>query len=78
MTNAQVVALAVRLFCIWLAIYVLRHAPALWYLNTNQMPDAGAAGAVIVVSIVMIVIAIALWFFPLAVARTLLPKATLD
>jgi hypothetical protein len=78
MTNAQVVALGVRLFCIWLALFIVRHAPALWSLNTQQFPDSGAAGAVIIVSVVLIVVTIALWFFPLAVARKLIPKATLD
>lgn len=78
MTNAQLVALGVRLFCIWLAVYLLRHAPALWALNTREMPDPGAAGAVIIVTIVLAAITVALWLFPLAVARKLLPKATLD
>ena len=78
MTNAQVVALGVRLFCIWLALYLLRHAPALWSLNTEQFPDSGAAAAVIIVTIVLVAATIGLWSFPLAVARKLIPKATLD
>jgi hypothetical protein len=78
MTNAQVVALGVRLFCIWLAVYLLRHAPALWALNTRELPDSGAAAAVIIVTSVFVAVTIALWLFPLAVARKLLPKATLD
>ncbi len=78
MTNAQVVALGIRLFCIWLALYLLRHAPALWSLNTEQFPDSSAAAAVIIVSIILVAVTIALWFFPLAVARKLIPQATLD
>jgi hypothetical protein len=78
MTNAQVVALGVRLFSIWLALYLIRHAPALWSANMEQFPESPAAGTVIAVSIVLIAVTIALWFFPLAVARKLIPKATLD
>jgi hypothetical protein len=78
MTNTQVVALGVRIFCIWLAVYVLRYAPAMWSLNTSVMPDREAAGAVIVVTAVLVALVIALWFFPLAIARKLLPQATLD
>ena len=78
MTNAQVVALGVRLFCIWLALFLVRHAPGLWSLNTQQFPDSRAAGAVIIVSVILIAVTIALWSFPLAVARKLIPKATLD
>ena len=78
MTNAQVVALGVRLFCIWLALYLVRHVPALWSLNARQFPDSGAAAAVVIVIIILIAVTIALWFFPLTVARNLIPKATLD
>ena len=78
MTNAQVVALGVRLFCIWLGLYLIRHAPALWSLNTQQFPDSGAAAAVGIVSIILIAVTVALWFFPLGVARKLISKATLD
>jgi len=79
MTNAQVVALGVRLFSIWLALYLIRYAPALWSANIEQFPESRAAGTVIiVVSIVLIAVTIALWLFPLAVARKLIPKATLD
>jgi hypothetical protein len=78
MTNTQVVALGIRLFCIWLAVYVLRYAPAIWSYNTSSVPDRGVAGTVIVVTAVLVAIVIALWLFPLAVARKLLPRATLD
>ncbi len=78
MTNAQVVALGVRLFCIWLAVYVLRYAPAFWAVNTSEMPGPKGASAVIVVTAILVAVIIALWLFPLAVARALLPRATLD
>jgi hypothetical protein len=78
MTNAQVVALGVRLFSIWLALYLVRHVPAMWSLNTQQFPDSGAAAAVVIVSFILIAVAVSLWFFPLTVARKLIPKATLD
>lgn len=78
MTNAQVVALGIRLFCIWLAIYLLRQAPALWIFNTREAPETNAAFVVIAVSAVLVVVIILLWRFPLTVARKLLPTATLD
>ena len=78
MTNAQIVALGVRLFCIWLALYLIRHAPGLWSLNTQQFPDSGAATAVIIFSIILLAVTAGLWLFPLVVARKLIPRATLD
>jgi hypothetical protein len=77
MTNAQIVALGVRLFAIWLAFYLLRHVPAMWVFG-NQQPDSGFNATVVVVSVVLVLLTIALWMFPLAVARKLLPTATLD
>jgi len=78
MTNAQVVALGVRLFCVWLAVYLLRQMPGLWSLTTNNLPDIGAATAVAIFTALMVLLIVLLWFFPLFVARKLLPEATLD
>src|SRR4051794_3931292 len=78
MTNAQLVALGIRLFCIWLALYLVRRTFTLWSIYPQQLSEPGAAAFVIAVGLVLISVTIALWFFPLAVARKLIPKATLD
>jgi hypothetical protein len=76
-TNAQIVALGVRLFSIWLVLYLFGHAPGLWTFIEHGKSGSGA-GFVVTVSAVLLLAAVGLWFFPLAVARKLLPKATLD
>jgi hypothetical protein len=78
MTNRQFVALGVRLFCIWLAIYILRYAPAYWLLNGQQSSAAHDAAPLIIGTLVLVAIVIALWLFPLTVARKLLPRSALD
>ncbi len=78
MTHAQIVGLGVRLFAVWLAVYLMRHVPGLWSFNVRDFEDPGAATAVIVVAVVMALIALLLWIFPLSVARKLVPKTALD
>lgn len=77
MTNAQIVALGVRLFSIWVVLYLFGHTPGLWTFIEHGKSGSGA-GFVVTVSAVLVFAAVGLWFFPLAVARKLLPKATLD
>ena len=78
MTNAQIVALGVRLFSIWVMLYLFAHTPGLWtFIDYGKSGGAGA-GFVVAVSLVLALAAVGLWFFPLAVARKLLPTATLD
>jgi hypothetical protein len=78
MTNAQIVALGVRLFCVWLAVYLLRQMPGLWGITTEGLPDTAAAMAVAGFTGVMILLIVGLWLFPLFIARKLLPQSTLD
>jgi hypothetical protein len=47
-------------------------------LNTRQFPDGSAAITVVIAAVGVLAFAIALWMFPLTVARKLLPKETLD
>lgn len=77
MTNAQIVALGVRLFSIWLVLYIFGHAPGLWTFIEHGKSGSGA-GFIVTACAVVVLAAVGLWFFPLAVARKLLPKATLD
>lgn len=77
MTSRQFVALGVRLFCIWLAIYILRYAPAFW-LTEQQTSTTHDAAPLVIGTLIMVAIIVALWLFPLTVARTLLPRSALD
>lgn len=75
MTNQQIVALGVRLFCIWLAVYVLRDLPGLWTFGQHLAHDSRMMiGLGVYIAIVVLTVA-ALWAFPLAIARKLLPRA---
>jgi len=72
MAPYQVVTIAIRLFAIWLAIYVARVGPA-FYIDTRKYNDTvvlafGAAVAVAAVGLIIV-----LWFFPRTIARALLP-----
>jgi hypothetical protein len=79
-TNTQIVAIGIRLFCVWLAIYVIRDLPGLWSLNDRQYADgsATAISTVIIVLVIVVALIVALWSFPLTVARKLLPRSALD
>ncbi|MFA7585630.1 MAG: hypothetical protein WCY11_05450 [Novosphingobium sp.] len=78
MANVQIVGLGVRIFTIWLALYVLRHVPSLWSLNTNEFGDPKTAVIVLIVGALLVVLIVFLWIFPLTVARKLIPRAALD
>jgi len=75
MTPHQTIAVAVRLFAVWLVITVIANlisynAQFHWQDNPHKL-----LGTVLVVSLSGL-IALALWFFPLTVARRLLPSAS--
>lgn len=79
MTCKQFVALGVRLFCIWLAIYILRGVPAYWITISQQQASTGTAATVVIAAMAFFaVIVLLLWLFPLTVARKLLPHSALD
>lgn len=75
MTNKQLVALGVRLFCIWLAVYILRGVLSLWMLSHEAMHDPQATAGLIFYAVILIATLVALWLFPLRVARKLLPHS---
>lgn len=78
MTCKQFVALGVRLFCIWLAIYLMTGMTSYW-IAISQQPHNGTAGNILLAAIaVLALIVILLWLFPLTVARKLLPRSALD
>jgi hypothetical protein len=71
MTPHQVIAVVVRLFAIWVVIYVARTAPA-FYHQLTSVNDTGAVITTVVISVVTILLVLLLWFFPRTVARSLL------
>lgn len=73
MTGTQIVGLAVRLFSIWLFVYLLRNVPGMWHFNTIES-DASANVAVAVTAVILLGIVVVLWLFPLTVASKLLPR----
>ena len=74
MTSTQMVALGVRLFAVWLAIYVLRSMPGI-FLAFRQYDQLAAQVFSVVVAVMLAAIVVVLWVFPLFVARRLLPSS---
>ena len=78
MTNEQILGVGVRLFAVWLVVYVVRSAPILWVFNSPDATPSGATAVVVVLLLVVLLIAVVLWFFPLAIASKLIPKSSLS
>lgn len=78
MTCKQFVALGVRLFCIWLAIYLMTGMTGYWIAVSRQPHNEAAGTIVLAVIAVFALVVILLWLFPLTIARKLLPRAALD
>ena len=74
MTGKQFVALGVRLFCVWLAIYILSSVPAYWSRASQRDTSAAFIAACVVLAILALIVVL-LWLFPLAVARKLLARS---
>ena len=74
MTKEQIVALAVKLFAVFLFIYSFRMVS--FIVPINYIEDISASAWVIAGSLVVIFICIVLllWFFPLLIARKLMPS----
>lgn len=78
MTSRQFVALGVRLFCIWLAIYIMTAMASFWVAVSQQPQHGNAATVVLGIITVFALLVILLWLFPLTVARKLLPRSAQD
>jgi hypothetical protein len=76
MSPHQTIAVAVRLFAIWLAIYAGRMVPA-FYREVSGTDDTGASVAIIVIAVFVLLFVLLLWFFPRTVARGLLDAKSL-
>jgi hypothetical protein len=72
MTPHQSLAIAVRLFAIWFALYVARESLA-FYAASREQDDPYSAAIVSIVIVVAVSFLIVLWFFPKTIARGILP-----
>jgi hypothetical protein len=72
-TKEQIVGLAVRLFAVFLVIYVVRHASSLIPLLSESSKYRVGAAYLTLIVLFPIVAAILLWRLPLTVAATLIP-----
>lgn len=73
MSREDIVAIAVRLFAVFLAIYTLRTSFVFVQFSSQVEFDAKAIVAAVAVVAACVGAALLLWFFPLSVARKLLP-----
>jgi hypothetical protein len=72
MTPQQIVGLAVRLFSIWLVFLTLQFVGSGKALNAELGSEAGYA--YYFAALMMICLAVALWFFPMWIAHKLVPR----
>lgn len=73
MSVSQITAVGIRLFAVWVVLYVLSNAPAMWRFNISE-GITGANFAIVVGSLLLLLVAAAMWFFPLGIARLLVPR----
>jgi hypothetical protein len=69
MSPHQTVAVALRLFAVWLGIYGFRTVVSFAYIRDSAAPGFGAAVAFLALTVLLV---IALWFFPRCIAGKLL------
>jgi hypothetical protein len=70
-TPQQIVAVALRLFAVWLGIETLKTVPAFFTVRGFDSPSYVWMSFMIVLTIVAV---LALWFFPNIIAGKLLPR----
>ena len=71
MTPHQTIAVLVRLFAIWLAIYFGRMLPA-FYKQMVHTDDSNATIIAVVIALLIAAAVLILWFFPRTIAGALL------
>lgn len=76
MNKEEIVAIAVRLFAVALAIYGLNNLPGM-VVFFNQAETKGTYYIFIALSILIFVVALLLWFFPLYVSSRIIPRSNL-
>ena len=76
MTPHQTIAVLVRLFAIWLAIYFARLLPS-FHREMVETDDPNAMLAAVVIAVLVVLVVLFLWFFPRTIAWTLLDSKSL-
>ena len=71
MTPHQIVALALRLFAIWMGIQALGYVPWFFQVKGSQSPDYVYVTFMFALNVVIVLV---LWFFPRTIAWKLLPS----
>ena len=70
MSPIQIVALAVRLFAVWVALYWARWMP---YSFAQARASDGGMVMFAVLAVVGVLAVLGMWFFPRTIARSILP-----
>jgi multisubunit Na+/H+ antiporter MnhB subunit len=70
-TPHQIVAVALRLFAVWLGLQALTTVPSFFTLNGFHSPNYGWVTFMLAITAVVI---FALWVFPLTIAGKLIPR----
>ena len=73
MSPKQIVALSIRLFVIWTALSVLSRLPGNAAFLQRGLDDTFALGWLLAGAVLIALISLVLWFFPLTIAGRLLP-----
>jgi len=76
MTPQQIVGLFVRILAIWLVVSAIQLIGVGAALDDQQMPEKTLVPYII--SGILVIFAIALWLFPMAVAHKLIPRSQID
>jgi hypothetical protein len=74
LTPHQALTVAVRLFAIIVALYVLREMAAFFIADVDQKD--GFPAIAVVFTVLTVILVIVLWFFPRSIARNLLPLSS--
>lgn len=77
MSPHQIIAVAVRLFAIWIVIYVVRELPV-FYFEGSKQGDPYVLTVTIAIALVSLVGFLVLWFFPRTIAQGLLSSSNTE
>ncbi len=75
MQKEQIVAIAVRLFAIFLVVYAFRHASSMLPLTNYPPPQNISYIFIASATLPLLLAALLLWIFPLTIAAKLLPRS---
>lgn len=74
MSREDIIAVALRLFALFLVVTAIRHAAGLASLGRHEELTTVILSATAVIMVLTLAFAAVLWYFPLTIARKLLPS----